>query len=97
MLELVWLESAKADLDNIAEYIAQDNINAAIDVYLRVKASSKGLLDQPKIGRQGKVKGTRERIVTGTKLIIIYQIAGRIEIIRVLHGAQQWSSNDVEE
>ena len=90
MLKLVWLESAEADLDNIAEYIAQENVDAAIDVYAKVKKTSKGLLDHPKLGRRGRVKGTRERVVTGTKLIIIYQETDRIEIIRVLHGAQQW-------
>ncbi|TXL18823.1 type II toxin-antitoxin system mRNA interferase toxin, RelE/StbE family [Methylococcaceae bacterium HT5] len=92
MLELVWLGSAEADLDNIAEYIAQDNIDAAIDVYLRIKDSSKGLLEHPKIGRAGKVKGTRERVVVGPKLIIVYRVVARIEIIRVLHGAQMWPS-----
>jgi len=90
MPKLVWLESAETDLDNIADYIAQDNVVAAIDVYLQVKESSKGLLDHPKIGRPGRVKGTRERIVMGTKLIIIYRLTDRIEIIRILHGSQRW-------
>lgn len=88
MPKLDWLESAEAGLDKTADYIAQDNVAAAIDVYLKVKESSKGLLDNPDIGRKGRVNGTRERIVTGTKSIIIYRVTDKIEIIRVLHGTQ---------
>ena len=59
---------------------------------MSVQDSLKRLLDHPKIGRLVKVKGTREQIVRGTKLIIIYRVVNRIEIIRVLHGAQMWPS-----
>jgi len=90
MLEIVWLQHAEADLNNIVEHIAKENIDAAIMLFERVIESSRGLLAHPKIGRSGKVKDTRERIVSGTKYIIVYRVTEKIEILRILHGAQQW-------
>ena len=42
-------------------------------------------------GRKGRVKGTREWVLTGTPYIVVYvqRVAG-IEVWRVLHGARQW-------
>ena len=91
MPELVWLASADTDLNNIADRISEDNIDAAIALYLRVKELSRGLLEHPYIGRTGKVQGTRERVVTGTKYIIVYQLTmHKIEIVKILHGSQAY-------
>jgi toxin ParE1/3/4 len=48
------------------------------------------LADYPKLGRPGRVKGTRELVVNRTPFIVVYRIKGEIvQILRVLHGAQQ--------
>jgi toxin ParE1/3/4 len=51
------------------------------------------LRQHPKLGRPGRVKGTRELVISGTPFIAVYRLKGtqRIEIIRLLHGLQQWS------
>ena len=49
------------------------------------------LLLHPKLGRAGRIKGTRELVVSRTSFIVAYRIEGqRIEVIRLLHGAQRW-------
>ena len=50
------------------------------------------LLQHPKMGRAGRVKGTRELVISRTPFIAVYRLKGtkRIEIIRLLHGSQQW-------
>ncbi|WP_275667776.1 type II toxin-antitoxin system RelE/ParE family toxin [Fastidiosibacter lacustris] len=49
------------------------------------------LLDFPKMGRSGRVKGTRE-LVTWANYIIVYQENDNtVRILRILHAAQQWS------
>lgn len=90
-----WLPQAEADLINIEFYIAQDDILTAVRVGERIYDLAEKIEDNNKIGRTGRVRGTRERVVTGTKYIIVYQIKDRIEIIRVLHGAQMWPSPEV--
>lgn len=45
----------------------------------------------PEIGRQGRAGGTRELVVSRTPYIVAYRVADRrVEVLAVLHGAQQW-------
>jgi toxin ParE1/3/4 len=75
----------------IAEYIAQDNPAAAYAVYDAIQRQVERLAQHPRIGRPGRIKGTRELVVSGTPYILAYRVAGRdVTILRVLHGAQQW-------
>jgi toxin ParE1/3/4 len=40
------------------------------------------------MGREGRIAGTRELVVRRTPLIVVYRVqVGRVEILRVLHGA----------
>ncbi len=49
------------------------------------------ILDEhPDIGRKGKVKGTREFVLTGLPFILVYKPSTPTYVWRVLHGAQQW-------
>ena len=49
------------------------------------------LADFPRMGRPGRVAGTRERIVGGTAYVVAYRIRDdRVEVLRVLHGARKW-------
>jgi len=75
----------------IAEYIAQDNQTAAYGVHETILRQVGRLAEHPRIGRPGRVKGTRELVVSGTPYIVAYRVAGQdVTILRVLHGAQQW-------
>ncbi len=49
------------------------------------------LAEQTEIGRPGRVKGTRELVITRTPYIVVYRLDdGVVHIERVLHGAQRW-------
>lgn len=86
-----WLERAIADLEDIADYIAMDNPNAALGIVDRVEGSAAAIPDNPQRGRSGRVSGTRELIIAGTPYLIVYRISpDTIDVLRVLHGAQQW-------
>jgi len=94
-VQLKWTELAEADLESIEAHISEANSPAiAIDVVLNIIDSVQLILpEHPKAGRQGRVKNTRELVVDDLPFIVIYreQVSeGRIEILRVLHGAQQW-------
>lgn len=88
---VVWLKSAIKSRDTLLDYIAQDNISAAIEQGDRIAHTVKLLPDNPEIGRAGRKQGTREMVIPRTSFILVYRIrAERLEILRVLHGAQQW-------
>jgi toxin ParE1/3/4 len=93
-LILVWLPSASATRDAQLDYIAKDSFLAAIDQDEEIEKQLEMLLDHPNMGRPGRVKTTRELVIGRTSFIVAYRIKGkRIEILRVLHGSQQWPRN----
>lgn len=90
-MKIVWLPLADNQRNDQLEYIAQDKPQAAAAMDEAVSRIARLLADQPKMGRRGRCKGTRELVVAGTPFIVVYRIAAnRIEIIRFLHGSQQW-------
>jgi toxin ParE1/3/4 len=92
-LKLVWLPRAIADRNAQIDHIAQDSPRAAIEQGDSIDEQVDQLINQPEIGRIGRIKNTRELVVSRTPFIIIYRYkprAKRIELIRLLHGSQQW-------
>jgi toxin ParE1/3/4 len=90
-LILDWTELAEKDREGYIDYIAQDNPLAAVHVGDEIERQVEMLLQHPKLGRVGRVKGTRELVIAGTPYIAAYCIKGDfIHILRVLHGAMDW-------
>jgi toxin ParE1/3/4 len=88
---LEWTEAAEVDAGAILAFIAQDSIAAAYDVYEEIREQARHLVEYPDLGRVGRLKGTRELVINRTPYIMVYRIKGeRVELLRVLHGAQQW-------
>lgn len=70
----------------IVDYIADDNPTAAISVKERIEQATAHLSANPRMGRQGRIDGTRELIVSGLPYIIPYRLRfGRVEILDVIH------------
>ena len=95
-MQLQWTEPATQDLDKIEEYISRENSPiVAIDVVLRVIETVETILPaHPRAGRIGRVTDTRELVVEGVPFIVIYRqvSSDQLQVIRVLHDAQQWPS-----
>jgi plasmid stabilization system protein ParE len=49
-----------------------------------ITAQANRLLKHPRIGRDGRVRGTRELVITMAPYIVIYRVTERVEILRVL-------------
>ena len=88
--ELEWLELARTDLLGIVDYISDDNPDAAQRVKDDIEMKAKKLSEFPKIGRPGRVEGTRELIVWSNYILVYQEDALTVRILRVLHAAQQW-------
>ncbi len=42
------------------------------------------------IGRRGRDPETRELVITDTPYIVGYRVTNRVEVLAVIHGAQDW-------
>jgi len=94
-VQLKWTDLADIDLDKIDAHITKENSPAiAIDVVMKIIDSVALILpDHPRAGRQGRLKHTRELVIDGVPFIVVYREHPHInclEILRVLHEAQQW-------
>lgn len=87
-----WLAEAYRDRVEQVDYIADDNPLAAADQDEEIERQVGILLQHPKMGRPGRIKGTRELVISSTPFVVVYRLVGakRIEILRLLHGSQRW-------
>lgn len=90
-MEVRWTRKALVNLDQEAEYIAQDNPGAAARIVEQIRSSVQTLQDFPALGRPGRVSGTRELVISETPYIVPYRIREQtVEILRVLHSSRKW-------
>jgi len=86
-----WHPLARADLAELVAYIASESPVAAYRVNDEIRKQSSLLAIHPEIGRPGRVRGTRELVITGTPYIAAYGLAGDVvTVLRLLHGARRW-------
>ena len=90
-MTVVWSPRAISHLAHLRAYIARDNPTAAGRVATVVLTAVERVAELPNLGRPGRVSGTRELVVPGTRYVIPYRLRGdHLEIIAVFHGRQRW-------
>ena len=90
-MSIRWLPQAQSNRLEQLEYIAQDNPLAAINQDEEIERQINMLLAHPQMGRPGRVAGTRELVISSTPFVVIYRLQEQsIEVLRLLHSAQQW-------
>ncbi len=90
-MRIEWTVSAGNDRENLIEYIAQDSPTAALNQLDEIERQTDRLAEYPKLGRPGRMKGTRELVVNRTSFIAVYRIkSDTVQVLRLLHGAQKW-------
>lgn len=90
-MRIIWSPEARTDLRDMVLYLSDKNPYAAKALHERIETAATELIDNPYIGRPGRVPGTRELVITNTSYILPYQISqDRIEILRIYHGARKW-------
>lgn len=93
-MKALWSRKAIPHLVALREYIARDSERNAALVAQRILHAIALLETQPEMGRPGRMVGTRELVVAGTPYIIPYRVRrGRLELIAVFHGRQQWPTD----
>lgn len=91
---IVWRPMAEDDLDNIVDYIAQDNPTRAEEFGRELRAKVLSLQQHPKLGRSGRpgLPPFLRELVVHRNYIIFYRVlddSRTVEILRVKHTAQQ--------
>lgn len=90
-MRIEWLPIAERDRESQLAYIGDRHPWAAIDMGDAIEAAVRQLIDHPRMGRPGRVRDTRELVVSGTPYVIAYRVErDAVVILRLLHGAQQW-------
>ena len=89
-LALHWNPRASEDRAAIMDYIGQDNPVAALELDELIEQRAEALPANPKLYRPGRVRGTREAVVTENYLIVYRVTDKHGETLRVLHARQQW-------
>ncbi|MGO4568778.1 type II toxin-antitoxin system RelE/ParE family toxin [Rhizobium sp. 2YAF20] len=90
MPELEWLETARADVLAIVDYISDDNPDAAQRLKDDIEVKVAKLREHPRLYRPGRVEGTREMVVRANYIVVYAEDPFAVRILRVLHAAQQW-------
>lgn len=94
MKTVIWSPAAELDLADIVDFIAVDNLAAAMELaQLIVSAVEKNLPDQPHMGRPGRVHGTRELVVHKNYIVIYRTTKNEIQILAVMHAARFFPAN----
>jgi len=71
-MRLRWTEEAANDLERIADYLVQNTPRRAQGLIERIYDATGSLLTLPDRGRPGKVKGTRELVLTALPYVVVY-------------------------
>ena len=92
-MKIEWHPLARLDLVEIITYIADENPSAAYRIQNDIESQVSLLAQMPEMGRKGRLRGTRELVITGTPYVAAYRIGtSTVLILRVLHGARRWPS-----
>lgn len=90
MLPVVWRENAAQALDEIIDYIAQFDEDAADRLEVQALDCSRNLPHFPRAYQAGRVEGTREAVFHPNYILVYRVDETMIEIINVMHTRRQY-------
>jgi len=95
-LKVIWTPEAEQDRVSIWDYIAADNPRAAARMDALFSAAAARLANRPKLGRPGKIPGTRE-LIPHRNYRLVYEIGGEtVWVLALVHTSRQWPPAQTE-
>lgn len=89
-MRVLWTPEAEADRDAIWSHIAADNPPAAARMDRLFSEAAAKLAEFPRLGRAGKVPGTRE-LFPHESYRLVDEIEGEtVWVLALVHTARQW-------
>ena len=89
-MKVVWTPEALQDRSDIWDHIATDNPRAAANLDALFSEAAARLADHPKLGRPGKIAGTRE-LIPHENYRLVYELVGETAwVLTLIHTSRQW-------
>lgn len=90
-MRLSWTSPASHDLAALHSYVRAESFQAADRILDQIVKATEMLVRQPRLGRTGRIAGTRELVIVRTPFLVVNQIReDTIQILAVLHGKRRW-------
>ena len=89
-MNVIWTPEAEEDRSKIVAYIRADNPLAAARMEQHFSRAANRLAEHPRLGRPGKIPGTRE-LIPHESYRLVYEIHGEtVWVLVLVHTARQW-------
>jgi toxin ParE1/3/4 len=89
-VRVIWTPEALQDRVDVWDHIAADNPPAAARMDELFSAAAARLANHPKLGRPGRIQGTRE-VIPHENYRLVYEISGEsVWLLALVHTARQW-------
>ncbi len=89
-MRVVWTPEALQDRVDVWDYISPDDPRAAIRMDELFSDAAATLADHPKLGKLGKIQGTRE-LIPHENYRLVYEISGEtVWVLALIHTSRQW-------
>ena len=88
---IAWTENALSDLRRAREYLLINDRELIAVTAIKLKKALELLSAHPEMGRIGRIKDTRELLLTGTSFLLPYRVKlENIEILAFMHARRRW-------
>jgi len=89
-MKVTWTPESQQDRADVWDYIAADNPRAAAQIDDLFSDAAARLAEYPKLGRPGKIPGTRE-LIPHESYRLVYEIEREtVWVLALVHAARQW-------
>ena len=78
------------NLDAIVDEVAQDNPEAALNLWFHIDDQVGNLADPNFPRRRGRVKGSSELVAHPNNIVILEEDEATVTVLNVVHSRRQW-------
>ncbi len=89
-MRVLWTPEAEQDRIDIWDYIAVDNPIAAVSMDELFSTAATRLVEHPRLGKAGKIAGTRELVVHENYRLVYEIVHDVIWILALVHTSRLW-------
>jgi toxin ParE1/3/4 len=89
-MRVEWTSTALLNLADILDHITEDSPQGAAHLAAEIQAKAARIESNPTLYRTGRVRGTREAVVTENYLMVYRITPESVQILNVLHTRRQW-------